>query len=81
MNNNQMPYGYNPNFPPPIAPPWQNGNNNSCQCTNEIRNLEGKIAKLDRQVRRVEDRLVRLEGSLIEPRNNFPSYSEGYNIV
>lgn len=90
MNNNQMPYGWNPHFPGghPGMPPFPPQGNN-CNCVQDIRNLEGRVSRMERQIRRLEDRVARIEATYPIPtpfkdNNNYgpnSNYSSDYNMM
>lgn len=88
MNNNQMPYGWNPNMGGNPMMPWPNNNQGNCNCSNDIRNLEGRINRIERQLRRLEERVSRMDANYptATPYNdsNYGSsnnYSQGYNMM
>lgn len=85
MNQNQVPFGWNPNLIGGMPPfPGQPGN---CNCKEDIRNLEGRINRLERTVRRLEDRVSRIEQVVNAPtpyNQETPyqsNYTNGYNMM
>lgn len=84
MNQNGMPYGWNPNLMGGMPPFFPQGN---CNCKDDIRNLEGKINRLERTVRRLEDRVSRIEQVVNAPtpyQQDTPyqsNYTSGYNMM
>lgn len=54
--NNQMPYGFMPQF-------GNQGQGQNCHCNNQLRTINERIDSLERQVRRLERRVSNLENS------------------
>ncbi|MBO5376507.1 MAG: hypothetical protein J6A52_06600 [Bacilli bacterium] len=54
--NNQMPYGF-------IPPQFGGGQNQSCQCNNQIKSVNERIQNIERQIRRLERRVSNLENN------------------
>ncbi len=85
MNNFQPPYGWNPNMGQNPMAPWPNNNQGNCNCSNEVKNLEGRISRMERQLRRLEERVNRIDQSYPSAthyNDNYNSnYSQGYNMM
>ena len=75
MNNQEMQFGGNPNFPG-MNPQW-NWNQNQA-----IRNLENRVMRLERETRQLNNRISRLERNFPTPFRETDSYqSDSYNMM
>ncbi|MBR4672639.1 MAG: hypothetical protein IKO78_05535 [Bacilli bacterium] len=67
--NNQMPYGFMPNFMP--------GMNDD----RELRMMNERIDRIEKQVKKLEKKISMLEGNFPQPYNpNFSGMSNNYSI-
>lgn len=77
--NNQMPYGF-------MQPQFGGGQNQNCQCNNQLRAVNERIQNLERQMRRLERRVSNLENNsgFIRPlpisNNANEEYQDNYMI-
>lgn len=72
MNNNQMP-GMLPNQ-------FGTGNSNTSYATNQMNDLNDRIERLERQIKRLDQRLTRLETPYANNNNNLYSNEPDNNM-
>ena len=81
--NNQMPYGFYPNmYNISDMPEMFNEEDRQCRCRGEIINLSRRITQLEKEQRRIEERIRRLE-NFRPTSTQFDSnnYSSDYNMM